>query len=511
MKTIQKNRVNTPLKKNGSLINKPAMSFFLLASIFTSSLAPYAVNAQPVANLIGNANLETSVLVPDIWNRGGYGENTVKFSYPLVGTGDSRAIRVDMTAHENGDAKWYFDDVPVKPSTKYIFSDSSLSNVQTPIDIRYKIATKNTMLGQKYRYRYVKLGDVPAQTTPTVKQFTFTTPANAVSLTIFHSLDRVGYLVTDDYVLTEVGAGGTTTPDAVAPLVGITAPLDGATVSGTTTISVNATDNVGVAGVTIVHSGTNHNDIPIGVEDTVAPYSFEWNTVGVANGVHMLQAKARDAAGNISTSTTISVTVNNTSTSTTDTTLPTVSVIAPINNATVSGTTTVSAISADNVGVMAHTLFIDGVSTASLGTASSTTFAWNTLPLADGVHTLYSVASDAAGNTATSSAVNVTVQNTTSTTTDTTAPTVSITIPLSGATVYATTTISVNASDDVGVAGVNILLDGTIVGTEDTSAPYSFEWNTLATANGTHTLTAQARDTTGNLATSTAISISVTN
>lgn len=509
MKTYPKKQEKFSTEKPGrktreySPLHRVMAPVLLFIFALSPSLPTYMASAQTSTNLIGNPDLETTLLVPAIWNRGGFGENTALFSYPQTGAGGSRAIRVDMTAYTSGDAKWYFDDVPVKPKTQYTFSDSSFSNVPTSIDIRYKITT-----GRKSKFRYVKLGDVPAQSTATTKQFVFTTPANAVSLTIFHYIDRVGYLVTDNYSLME---GGAVTPSPIAdttlPTVSVTSPINGATVSGIVTISASSSDNVGVTGVSMVHSGTSHSDVPIGTEDTAAPYSFEWSTIGVANGVHMLQAKARDAAGNIGTSTTISVTVNN-ATSTTDTTAPTVSVTAPIGGATVSGTTTVSVNAADNVGVASNTLFVDGVSTASLGTSSPATFSWNTVPLADGVHTLYAVAADMAGNMATSSAVNVTVQNTSL---DTTAPTVSITSPASGATVYGTTTVSVNAADNIGVAGVSLLLDGTVAGTEDTVSPYSFDWNTAGIINGTHLLAARARDAAGNMATSTSVSVTVSN
>ena len=52
---------------------------------------------------------------------------------------------------------------------------------------------------------------------------------------------------------------------------------------------------------------------------------------------------------------------------------------------------------------------------------------------------------------------------------DTTAPTVSLTAPADGATVSGTVTLSATASDNVGVAGVQFLVDGTQLGAEDTS------------------------------------------
>jgi hypothetical protein len=60
----------------------------------------------------------------------------------------------------------------------------------------------------------------------------------------------------------------------------------------------------------------------LGAEDTSAPYSVTWNTTAAANGSHTLSAVARDAAGNRSTSSTVTVQVNNVNTA------PTISSIA---------------------------------------------------------------------------------------------------------------------------------------------------------------------------------------
>src|SRR3989449_4317819 len=95
---------------------------------------------------------------------------------------------------------------------------------------------------------------------------------------------------------------------------------------------------------------------------------------------------------------------------------------------------------------------------------------------------------------------------------DTTPPTVSITAPASGSTVSGTSvTVSATASDNVGAAGVQFKLDGANLGTEDTSGPYSISWNTTTVSNGTHTLTAIARDAAGNQTTSAVVSVTVNN
>src|SRR5207247_527412 len=116
-----------------------------------------------------------------------------------------------------------------------------------------------------------------------------------------------------------------TTLDGAPPSVSITAPTGGVIVSGAVTVSANATDNVAVVGVQFTLDGTN-----LGAEDATSPYSVSWNTAGVANGTHTLTAVARDAAGNVTTSAGITVTVSN------DTTPPSVSITAPAAAATVS-------------------------------------------------------------------------------------------------------------------------------------------------------------------------------
>src|SRR2546426_344844 len=134
---------------------------------------------------------------------------------------------------------------------------------------------------------------------------------------------------------------------------------------------------------------------------------------------------------------------------------------------------------------------------------------WNTTTAANGSHTLTAVARDAAGNTTTSSPVTVTVNN--APPPDTTPPTVSITAPASGATVSGTTSVTASASDNVGVVGVQFMRDGVALGAEDTSAPYSVSWNTTGVANGSHTVSAVARDAAGNPRTSATVTVTVSN
>jgi glucose/arabinose dehydrogenase/PKD repeat protein len=95
--------------------------------------------------------------------------------------------------------------------------------------------------------------------------------------------------------------------DTTPPTASMTAPVGGSTVGGDVTVSATASDTVGVAGVQFLLGG-----VPLGAEDTTAPYSIVWNSTAVANGgPYQLSARARDAAGNQATATPVSVFVDN--------------------------------------------------------------------------------------------------------------------------------------------------------------------------------------------------------
>ncbi len=98
-------------------------------------------------------------------------------------------------------------------------------------------------------------------------------------------------------------AGGT---DTTPPTVAIASPAAGATVSGTVTVSADASDNVGVARVAFTLDGS-----PLGSALTAAPYSLSWDTTSAVGGSHTLVATALDGAGNTATSTPVAVNVAN--------------------------------------------------------------------------------------------------------------------------------------------------------------------------------------------------------
>ena len=297
-------------------------------------------------------------------------------------------------------------------------------------------------------------------------------------------------------MVTPIGSGSFQ-QDSSAPSVSLTGPASGATVSGAVTLTADASDNVGVAGVQFRVDGA-----AVGAEDTAAPYSVTWDSRTVGNGSHSITAVARDAAGNSAVSAARSITISN---GTGDRQPPAISLTAPAGGSTVSGSIWLTANASDNVGVAGVQFRVDGVNLATEDTFPDYRRAWDTTTASNGTHSLTAVARDAAGNVATSAAITVTVNNA-----DTVAPTVSFTNPASGATVSGTVAVSASASDNVGVVGVQFRLDGNNLGTEDTTSPYSVSWATTGTANGTHQLSAIARDASGRTATATR-SVTVSN
>jgi hypothetical protein len=191
-----------------------------------------------------------------------------------------------------------------------------------------------------------------------------------------------------------------------------------------------------------------------------------------------------------------------------DTTAPTVSISAPADGSTQSGTVTVSAAASDDTGVGGVTFAVDGT---PIGTDTTAPYAvpLDTTALTDADHALTATATDAAGNTATSAPVTITVANG-GNPPDTTPPTVSLTAPADGATVSGTVSVTADASDDVGVTGVSIKVDGAPIPTSPT-APYTASLDTTALANGGHTLTAVASDAAGHVTTSAPVAVTVAN
>ncbi len=186
---------------------------------------------------------------------------------------------------------------------------------------------------------------------------------------------------------------------AAAPLtLAFGAPADGATVSGTTTVSLSVAGGVAPYGYQTWLDGG-----PLSSSAT-----FSWNTAAVGNGAHTLSATVTDAGGRTA-SARISVTVNNTGGGST----LRVSITQPSSGATVSGVPwAVMWVEGQSGSSNTFTLTLAGqtMGTTTTGSSGPISMPYDTRTVANGSQPLTASVRDAAGN-AGSTTITVSVNN----------------------------------------------------------------------------------------------------
>jgi hypothetical protein len=211
---------------------------------------------------------------------------------------------------------------------------------------------------------------------------------------------EVAFLTPDAMLHTfDVSNLGPAPVDTTPPTTSITSPANGATVSGTVTVSASASDNIGVTQLQLLIDGAVIGTL------TASPYNFSWNTTAIANGSHTLQTKAYDAAGNVATSAIVTVTVSNSTL-----TNLTVAITNPSNGGTVprNQKVTISASATDSVGISKVQFSVNG---SLIGTTTVAPYScpWKVPGKSHASYKIQAQAYDAAGNTA-AQAITVTAQ-----------------------------------------------------------------------------------------------------
>ena len=295
------------------------------------------------------------------------------------------------------------------------------------------------------------------------------------------------------------GGGGDTTPPSTPTNLSATA-VSSSQVNLSWTAS---TDNVGVAGYRVFRNGTS-----VGTSTTT---SFS-DTGLLAATTYSYTVAAYDAASNTSPpSTAVAVT---TPTTPFDFTMSNGGSRSVVRGAAVSNTVTATLSSGATQPVSFQASGLPSGATAAFSPTSCSPSCTTTVTITTSVSTpigtsTVTVTVTAPGGGASHStgfSLNVTSAS------DTTPPTVSLTAPAGGAAVGGTgVAVSATAADNVGVAGVQFLLDGANLGSEDTASPYSMTWNTTTTTSGPHVLSARARDAAGNVATAVNVNVTVDN
>lgn len=287
--------------------------------------------------------------------------------------------------------------------------------------------------------------------------------------------------------------------DTTSPTSVITFPTDQAVVSGIVNVTPIVSDDNGVVRVELLKDGKLFHT------EYMAPFTSSWPSMIDTNGPHTLQVKAYDAAGNVGVSPVVTVTTDNSAD-----TEPPVVVIRRVYPDIV-GTSTVTlgdnlwlsinASSTDNSGFVKKLELWDGTKVlASIPGPSGWLQYYFGGTSYVGKHTFVVKAYDYNNNVASLTQVLTLVAPP-----DVTPPVVTISKPVNGTKLSksGSTTISATASDASGLSQMQIFLDGKNLKTclSTTSCSTSVSNSTVTT--GAHTISVNAKDKAGNIATST--------
>lgn len=189
-----------------------------------------------------------------------------------------------------------------------------------------------------------------------------------------------------------------------------------------------------------------------------------------------------------------------------DTLAPSAAISSPISGKTVTGLVPVSVNATDNIAVTRVELKVNSTTVAIDNTAPFA-FSWNSVSVPNGTRSLVAYAFDAAGNAKASAPVAVNVANGIATIAkDTTVPTVKIINPVAGNVSGNDVTVSLNATDDRGGAGITqtLYIDGAQKASGSGST-LGYNWDIRKVGAGRHLIQAVARDTAGNVSSSSVI------
>lgn len=279
------------------------------------------------------------------------------------------------------------------------------------------------------------------------------------------------------------------------PTVSIDSPSEGATVSGSVQVSGTASDPDGsVQTVQLRVDGGAWN-----TTSGTSSWSYGWDTTGVSDGQHALEARSYDGTSYSSVASR-TVTVDNQASGGSSDQVPSVTIDNPSDGATVEGSVVIEGTASDPEGTLQRVeVRIDGGTWQTASGTSSWTYAWDTTQGADGQHTVEARSYDGGNHSPVDKHV-VTVDNDGSSSETTSAPSIQIDQPSEGATVSQTITIRGSASDPEGsVAFVLVRIDDSDWREASGTVVWDRSWNTTALTNGEHVIYAKAYDNDGRI------------
>ena len=196
-----------------------------------------------------------------------------------------------------------------------------------------------------------------------------------------------------------------------APTTSVALPANDATIVSGTWLDASAQSPIGIKSVIFEVSGGSISDQVISSSAvTIYGWIGGWNSSDVPNGTYTLQSVATDNAGNSTTSSAITVNVDNPALNT--------EVLIPATGASISSSSEILDASATGTSPITGVQFevtggslTDDIVGSALLTLYGWIFEWNSTTVGNGPYLLQSVATETGGTTATSTGTNITVDN----------------------------------------------------------------------------------------------------
>ena len=302
-------------------------------------------------------------------------------------------------------------------------------------------------------------------------------------------------------------------PDKTPPSGYIVSPLDGSSVSGSTTLQVIAIDNEEVDTVFFMikaQSAERYQSIDSTTNESGDIWNGDWDTQDsrwIENENYFITFRAVDLVGNSYIGPPVIVKVDNQ-----DDEAPTGYIKNPITGQSVNGVVDIEVEASDNTTIQYVSILINNDLKITRLTEPYS-YQWNTEEEADDlVYSIYAVIVDIDNNRTTIPPISVTVNNLLPT--DVTPPTGALTSPPAGSTVFGNALIQVTAADDQLVDYIEFYIDGQLNGTIDCNGPSctgSYEWNTLEESEGEHTIQVILVDGWNNTTVLTSVNVWVDN
>lgn len=260
--------------------------------------------------------------------------------------------------------------------------------------------------------------------------------------------------------------------DGESPSAFFLTPFSGQYITGTTNITVVATDNVGIQFVSyFINNVLQEYVLPI---ENSSTFEFPWNTTLVQSGAYYsLYANVRDVNNNVTIIPPISVYVDNGSQI--DITPPNGAIVSPPAGISVNGEVQIIIVASDNRAMGEVLLSIDEEFVSTIEN-DPFLYIWDTLDEEeDSEHSISVILRDLAGNETPLNPITVFVDN--NPISDISPPSVIIMDPVSGQKVSGIIPIEVDAYDESGMSHIDYYVNGILEETDSVS-PYAFEWNT---------------------------------